>query len=102
MRRESDKQRALNLEEIEQILGKLVKKMAEQRETVAMGVELKEREVTLEDIVEVFDKLTAEKMLEELSFLLAKHYNTKENALNSQLRLQLERKVAENEALKEE
>ena len=102
VRRESDKQRALNLEEIEQILGKLVKKLAEQRETVAMGVELKEREVTLEDIVEVFDKLTAEKMLEELSFLLAKQYNTKENALNSQLRLQLERKVAENETLKEE
>lgn len=60
-----------------------MKKLAEQRETVAMGVELKEREVTLEDIVEVFDKLTAEKMLEELSFLLAKQYNTKENALNS-------------------
>lgn len=102
VRRESEKQRALNYEEIEAILAKLVKKMADQREMQAMGVELKEREVTLEDVVEVFDKLTAQKMLEELSFLLAKQFNSKEGALNSQLRQQVERKLADSEELKEE
>ena len=37
-----------------------------------MGVVLKEREVSLDDIIEMFDKLFTQKMLEELSNLLAK------------------------------
>ncbi len=102
VRRESEKQRALDFEEIEQVLMKLVKKMGDQQEMRAMGVTVKEREVAVEDIIEVFDKLTAQKMLEELSVMLAKHYNSKEQALNSELRLQMESKLGESEEFRVE
>ena len=78
------------------VLSKLVQKMNSQQEAVAMGVVLKEREVSLDDIIEMFDKLFTQKMLEELSNLLAKQFNNKENILNSQLRQELESKLNGN------